>query len=213
MINEILNKYVFEISKQKISKKEVLENIKIMLIFFSTMFLLSTIALYFIFKDINIASLKESSDLKFGAMLAIMSVTIMASLFSTGGIIVTTIEKLFLSKEILKNLENNYIQFEYNSFSFSFPGLISFINNDIYFSKKLEKKEIDFFINQFRNKGYSDEEIKEKISERLKDTDRFNPGLDVTLNDMAFIGLKLHEGQENEDKNIKNIVDNMLNDQ
>lgn len=30
---------------------------------------------------------------------------------------------------------------------------------------------------------------------------------------MAFIGLKLHEGQENEDKNIKNIVDNMLNDQ
>jgi hypothetical protein len=213
MINEILNKYVFEISKQKISKKEVLENIKIMLIFFSTMFLLSTIALYFIFKDINIASLKESSDLKFGAMLAIMLVTIMASLFSTGGIIVTTIEKLFLSKEILKNLENNYIQFEYNSFSFSFPGFISFINNDIYFSKKLEKKEIDFFINQFRNKGYSDEEIKEKISERLKNTDRFNPGLDVTLNDMAFIGLKLHEGQENEDKNIKNIVDNMLNDQ
>lgn len=170
MINEILNKYVFEISKQKISKKEVLENIKIMLIFFSTMFLLSTIALYFIFKDINIASLKESSDLKFGAMLAIMLVTIMASLFSTGGIIVTTIEKLFLSKEILKNLENNYIQFEYNSFSFSFPGFISFINNDIYFSKKLEK-EIDFFINQFRNKGYSDEEIKEKISERLKNTD------------------------------------------
>lgn len=124
-----------------------------------------------------------------------------------------------INKKKDKKKDKKYFQFEYNNSNFSFPGIFSFIIYEDIFSDKLKKEEIDFFINEFRDNGYSDEKINKKIIDRLNYTKTF----DVTLNDMAFIGLNLYKNNEPEDeknepedeniKNIvKNIVNNMLND-
>lgn len=213
MINKILNKYMFDVAKLEVSEESVYESLNKCTKFAIACFLFTNIPLFFMLINLNfIRHIGGENSIINALSFFIFLLVFVLAIISIVLLLLSFLERLINLKPVIKNLKNRYIQFDYNENIFSFPGYILFDDHNDLFLKKIEKEEVEFFINEFKNNGYSEEKIKEKMIERLNDSKRYNPGLDITLNDMAFIGLNLYKENEVDSNKVKKIVNNFFND-